>query len=356
MGRLTRLVKFIAKERRLSIPAEFLHHHALRRGETLVLVASGLKLFGFAPPMWQRYMDLEKVKELILPEADDSLFQILRSGVTLKLGSQDRLVLPRHFPFPLTVNARLRWDILNGVLVLQPDAPQAYERVPLQGDLLALVNPQVFDRERAEEDLIKTVSVRRINWQDRTFANRPATTDNPIFHSVRTLGVQEPLILREMGRGYQVIDGFRRLSAARELGLKTVPAVVFEWLDEDDCRQLRLLSGPSEPVEEGPVQRLQSTVEMHDNRIPIEDMELQTGRKKRTLQRYMRIAQDPDIKEAVETGKISIYKAEAILRAGVNVEEAIRGGWTVKRIEDEGRRIVRRRRSRSHGVPSHPTR
>ena len=37
MGKLTRRVKFIAKERRLSIPAEFLHEHGIERGDRLVI-------------------------------------------------------------------------------------------------------------------------------------------------------------------------------------------------------------------------------------------------------------------------------------------------------------------------------
>ena len=39
-----------------------------------------------------------------------------------------------------------------------------------------------------------------------------------------------------------------------------------------------------------------------------------TGRRKRTLQRYLRVAQNPSIRGAVEAGQVSIFKAEEILK------------------------------------------
>jgi ParB/RepB/Spo0J family partition protein len=52
-----------------------------------------------------------------------------------------------------------------------------------------------------------------------------------LIASIRDLGVLEPILVRQMGKQYQVIAGRRRLEAARSLGLPTIPASV---LDVDD--------------------------------------------------------------------------------------------------------------------------
>ena len=50
--------------------------------------------------------------------------------------------------------------------------------------------------------------------------------------SIAHYGVIEPLIVRPMGSKYSVVIGSRRFSAARAVGLKTLPAIVKELTDE----------------------------------------------------------------------------------------------------------------------------
>src|SRR5690348_2086938 len=50
--------------------------------------------------------------------------------------------------------------------------------------------------------------------------------DDVLFRSIRQGGIQQPLVVLAVGNSYQLIDGSRRLDAARALGLPKVPAVV----------------------------------------------------------------------------------------------------------------------------------
>lgn len=50
--------------------------------------------------------------------------------------------------------------------------------------------------------------------------------DEVLLRSIRQGGVQQPLVVLAVGNGYQLVDGGRRLEAARALGLPKVPAVV----------------------------------------------------------------------------------------------------------------------------------
>lgn len=363
MGKLTRRVKFIAKERRLSIPAEFLHEHGIERGDRLVVGVERGRLYAFSLAAYEQVKATVAQSERFFPGTEHPFHDVVRTAVELRLGSQDRIVLPRTFPFSEEKNTRMHWDLADGVLQLEPEHRVVPERathdVPAGQrsllDFMAANSPtlETFDREEAEAQLVETVSVARIDWRDRAYELDGIIPPDGLIRSVKVEGIRRPLVLREREDGnFQVIDGFHRLAAARQLKLRSVPAVVWRDVSEDDCRRLRLMSPMRETVAaRSPLQRLQSTLRLHEDQVALQEIEHITGRRKRTLQRYLRIAQDERIRQAVEEGRLSIFKAEEILKAGVDPDEAIREGWTVKTIRAEGRRASSRKaRRRSHGT------
>jgi ParB family chromosome partitioning protein len=54
--------------------------------------------------------------------------------------------------------------------------------------------------------------------------------------SIREVGVLQPIVVRKVSEGYELIAGERRLRAAQRAGLATIPAVV---RDSDDTESLR---------------------------------------------------------------------------------------------------------------------
>lgn len=360
MGKLTRRVKFIAKERRLSIPAEFLHEHGIERGDSLVVSAWADRLYVFSLPGWERTRAIVAQAERFFPETQHPFLHVVEAGVQLRLGSQDRIVLPRTFPFQQEANTRMHWELVDGVLQLEPEQRTVPERAQQPAgqrsllDFMAANTPTLekFDRQEAVAQLVETVSVARIAWRDRTWESNGIVPGDALVRSIKVEGVRRPLVLRELEDGnYQVIDGFHRLAAARQLRIRSVPALVWRGIADEDCRRLKLMEPPREQaVAHSPLQRLQSTVRLHDDQVALKEIEHITGRRKRTLQRYLRIAQDERIRDAVEAGRLSIFKAEEILKAGVDPEEAIAGGWTVKTIREMGRKQgTKRPRRRDHG-------
>lgn len=70
-----------------------------------------------------------------------------------------------------------------------------------------------------------------------------AEADAALLEALRAEGIRVPLIVRPVDDWhgddlYEVVDGHRRLAAARELGLETVPAIVLE-LNADQARTFR---------------------------------------------------------------------------------------------------------------------
>lgn len=359
MGKLTRRVKFIAKERRLSIPAEFLHRHGIERGDHLVAAAARDRLYVFDVATWDRYSQLAEHVGSWLPEQEQPFAAIVRNGARLRLGSQDRIVLPKSFPWSLEHSAKLMWDLVEGVLVLEAEHKQQLDRPALtpptgQGSLLELLSGgqdqgPAFERDRAEDRHVESISVARIDFRDRRFASDSSIPGEPLLRSIKVEGVRRPVVLREIGGSFQIVDGFRRVAAARQLRMRALPAVVFRGLSDADCERIKLLEPPRDPAPEGStLGRLQSTLRLHEDQVALKEIEHITGRRKRTLQRYLRVAQDPKIRAAIESGRLSIFKAEEILKAGIDPEEAVSRNWTVKQIREAGAG-ARSRLRRLHG-------
>lgn len=59
-------------------------------------------------------------------------------------------------------------------------------------------------------------------------------------HSIREIGVLQPIVVRPAAAGYELIMGERRLRASKRAGLLTIPAIVRETKDEDLLRDALL--------------------------------------------------------------------------------------------------------------------
>lgn len=95
--------------------------------------------------------------------------------------------------------------------------------------------------ENADENDIKEISVAEIRpnpYQPRKTFNEEAL--NELAESIKNYGVFQPIIVKKGLRGYDLIAGERRLRASKIAGLKTIPAIVKEFSD-DEMREISLL-------------------------------------------------------------------------------------------------------------------
>ncbi len=68
---------------------------------------------------------------------------------------------------------------------------------------------------------------------------RDPLVERALMVSIAARGILEPLLLRPRAGGYELVQGARRLRAARQLSLDTVPAIVRELSDAE-----ALVAGP----------------------------------------------------------------------------------------------------------------
>lgn len=108
----------------------------------------------------------------------------------------------------------------------------------------ALINNGTPSQEPADTEsqpARQSIPVDKINknaWQPRRTFEQQALEE--LTQSVRERGILQPLLVRAMDDGYQLIAGERRLRAAVDAGLDSVPAIVMD-VQDSEALQLALV-------------------------------------------------------------------------------------------------------------------
>jgi ferredoxin-thioredoxin reductase catalytic subunit len=81
--------------------------------------------------------------------------------------------------------------------------------------------------------MIKEISVNKIVFNPWNPNKMPKGTLNKLKNSIQTMGLLNPIIVREKDGQYEVIDGEWRLRAHQELGYNTIPCNIINATDEE---------------------------------------------------------------------------------------------------------------------------
>ena len=167
--------------------------------------------------------------------------------------------------------------------------------------------------------------------------------------SIRTLGIIQPLTLRQTGpASYQIISGERRYRAARMAGLTEVPAYIRQ---ADDVAMLELAIVENIQREDlDPIETALSFQRLIDEcGLTQEAMALRVGKKRTTITNSLRLLRLPEtVQKALKDGKISAGHAKVLL--GVEdpalqnrlCESIIRNDWSVRRLEQKLQSLSRK--------------
>src|SRR5258705_11421130 len=105
-----------------------------------------------------------------------------------------------------------------------------------------------------EEDSLVEVAIDQIkpnpNQPRKSFES---SSLDELTASIRSSGLIQPVVVRRLGSGYQLIAGERRWRAARQAGLERVPAIVREATDVESLELAlveNLLRADLNPLEE----------------------------------------------------------------------------------------------------------
>jgi ParB family chromosome partitioning protein len=134
-----------------------------------------------------------------------------------------------------------------------------------------------------------------------------------LVHSLRTVGLLQPIVVRRVDHGYEIVAGERRWRAAREAGWSQVPALIRQTEDADLLRDALLENlhrVQLNPLEEAAAyQQLLS-----DFAVTQEELADRLGRSRPHLSNTLRLLKLPaSVQRRVAAGVLSAGHARALL-------------------------------------------
>ncbi len=134
-----------------------------------------------------------------------------------------------------------------------------------------------------------------------------------LVHSIREIGLLQPLVVRRTGSGYELIAGERRLRACREAGLARVPVIVRQTDDDALLRDALL-----ENLHRADLNALEEAAAyqqlLSDFGCTQEELARRIGRSRPQVTNTLRLLRlPPQVQRRVASGVLSAGHARALL-------------------------------------------
>jgi ParB family chromosome partitioning protein len=186
-------------------------------------------------------------------------------------------------------------------------------------------------------------------YQPRTRFREEALDE--LARSIQASGIIQPIVVRPVGKRFQLIAGERRWRAAQRAGLKKVSAIVKEVPDELALEMTLVENIQREDLNAMEAARAFDRL-MHEFELTQEQVAERTGKDRATVANAIRLLKlEEIIQDWIEEGKLTAGHGRALLGvAEPNLrmryaKRAARGGLTVRQIERLGSRRARSARA-----------
>jgi ParB family transcriptional regulator, chromosome partitioning protein len=135
-----------------------------------------------------------------------------------------------------------------------------------------------------------------------------------LARSVREHGIVQPLVVTRSGDRYKLIAGERRFRAAQRAGLRTVPVVVKEMMQEGDALQIALIEN-IQREDLNPMEEATAYHQLHQEfGLTQEEISRRVGKERSTVANFLRLLKLPDgVKKLLASGQLSMGHARALL-------------------------------------------
>lgn len=132
--------------------------------------------------------------------------------------------------------------------------------------------------------------------------------------SIQTKGVIQPITVRRAEDGYQLISGERRVRAAREAGLKQIPAYIIRVRSEEEMLELALVEN-LQREQLNPIEVAISYKRLIDDcKYTQEEVSQKIGKDRTTIANFLRLLKLPEtIQLSVRKGELSGGHARALV-------------------------------------------
>lgn len=194
-----------------------------------------------------------------------------------------------------------------------------------KGESIALLDPGVIDPNP---------------HQPRTEFNPEALSG--LAESIKHHGILQPLVVTKTGDRYELIAGERRLRAAKQLKLDTVPAIVRSF-DQQQKLELALIEN-LQREDLNPIETATAYRKLQDQfNLDITEIGRRVGRDRSTVSNQIRLLGLPlEAKRAIVEGKITEGHGRVVLSVPAEqqlalLQEIIKRSWSVRQAEEFAR-------------------
>ncbi len=171
---------------------------------------------------------------------------------------------------------------------------------------------EVADLDAAEFQWIPVAQIEPNPYQPRASIN--PTELQSLVDSIKQHGILQPVIVKPIEGGYQLIAGERRLRAAELAGLQTVPARVIPDVSDQQIFELAIVEN-LQRSDLNPIEKARAFKEYLDRfGGTLSDLARRIGLDATTVSNFIRLLDlPPEIQKDVELGKLSMGQARALL-------------------------------------------
>lgn len=181
--------------------------------------------------------------------------------------------------------------------------------------LRALI-PDIPEEESEErKSSIQNIDVRKIKpnpFQPREFFNEAALDE--LKNSIAEKGIIQPITVRKVEDGYELIAGERRLRAVLALALESIPAYVLKVDSDAEMLELSLIENiQREDLNPIDVARAYNKL-LVDCNLTQELVAKRVGKDRSTVANFLRLLKLPaPIQESLKTGELNMGHARALI-------------------------------------------
>lgn len=208
--------------------------------------------------------------------------------------------------------------------------------------LSALIPGAKKDDEVSSSKSVNITEIELENIRHNKYQPRKDFNDNSqqeLILSIKEKGIIQPILVRLLDDGYELIAGERRFRAAKALGLNTIPAIIKSVSDEESL-ELSLIENIQRedlnPIEEA--KAYESLI--NDFNLTQEEIAIKVGKDRTTIANSIRLLKLPlDIQDKLMSNEITVGHAKVILGLTnssdqrIAVENILKNGLSVRDTE-----------------------
>jgi ParB family chromosome partitioning protein len=171
--------------------------------------------------------------------------------------------------------------------------------------------------------------------------------------SIRTHGVLQPVVVRGVPGGYELIAGERRWRASKNIGLKSIPAVVREGVTDQGMLELALVEN-LQRADLDPLEKARGFRQLLEQGLTQDQVAQRVGMNRSSVANFLRLLDLPEsVQKVVTEGLLTMGHARALLGLAERARQeelcalVVRRGLSVREVEERVRELQSRTTQKS---------